>query len=304
MRLRPLLPALALLALPVLAGCGSSSEDASPAAASPSASASQDFDTLVQAAAAKSTATSSKIVLTSRTQLDGQDISFVGEGAYDYAAKRGRFTFELPGGAGKIEQRIIDENLYLALPQQPGVFFKLTLADLVGTSLGNTVDPSASLEVLDVLEGVKETGTEQVRGVEATVYQGTLDPKKALEKAQGAARTVVQNGLAKLPVDSVPITVYLDDQGRVIKLDQVVELPSGLKSTTTVEVFDFGTTVTVAEPPAAAVKDGGPLVEALKAAPGVGGSGAAPGSPAAPGAAVSPGAQAPAPKAPAATPAS
>lgn len=298
MPLRPLLPALALLALPVLAGCGGSSDgDGAPPAAA-SAAATENLDTVVQAAAVKSTGTSSKLMLTSRTQLNGQDVSFVGEGAFDNAARKGQFTFELPGGAGKIEERLVGDNLYLSLPQEPGVFFKLAVADIADTSLGNTADPSATVRILEVLENVKKTGTEQVRGVEATVYEGTIDPKTASAKLTGPTKALFENSIAKLDVDSLPQKVWIDDQDRVVKVEQLIELPTGLKSTTTIELFDFGTTVTVAEPPAAAVKDGAPLLEALKAAPGVGG-------PAAPGGAApaSPGAKATAPASPAASPA-
>lgn len=268
MRLRTAVPVLALL---VLTGCGSSSSTSTNAgspAANASSAATGDADTLVQAAAAKTTATSSKIMLTSRTQLANQDVAFVGQGAYDYAAKKGAFTFQLPKGAGggKIEERLIGNALYLSLPQQQGVFYKVGLDQVAGTSLSSTTDPAAPLAVLSALHGVTKQGTEQVRGVTATKYTGTLDVKDALARAGGLNKQLLQNSIGKLDVTSFPVTVYLDDQGRAVKYEQVLKLPNGLQSTTSLEVYDFGAPVSVTAPPAASVRDGAPLLSALKSA--------------------------------------
>ena len=274
MRLRR--TAVPVLALLVLTGCGSSSGTStsagSPAASSAASNSAQsgDSDALVQAATAKTTATSSKLTLTSRTQLGGQDVAFVGKGGYDYAAKKGTFSFQLPKGAGggTIEERLIGNALYLSLPQQKGAFYKVGLDQVAGTSLSSTTDPAAPLEVLKALKGAKKQGTEQVRGVTATKYTGTINVKDALAQSGGASKQLLQNSFGKLGVTSFPVTVYLDDQGRVVKYSQVLDLPNGLKSTTSLEVYDFGAPVSVTAPPAAAVRDGAPLIAALKSAAG------------------------------------
>ena len=263
-----------VLGAALLAGCGGSSGGGEPEAKGPAA------DTLVLAAAAKSTGVgSSKISLTSTTQVGGQDVAFAGEGAYDYVKRTGSLAFEVPGAdgtaasGGTIEQRIIGEDLYLSLPQQKGVFYKLKIADVAGTSLGGSTDPTASLQALQGLTEVEEVGKEEVRGVETTHYRGEYDVQEAVAKAQGAAKTILQTALRGTTLTTVPFDAYLDGEGRLVKMTQKVELPasaatggSALTSQTTIELYDFGSPVTVAVPPAASVRDGSPLLAALKQA--------------------------------------
>ena len=288
------LPALALGAV-LLAACGGGSGGGDKAA-------SRSADVLVEAAAAKSSgAGSSKISVLSTTRIGEQDVAFSGEGAFDYAKKTGQLAFSVPGpdgstgAGGTIEQRIVGDALYLSLPQQKGIFYKLKVSDVAGTSLGASTDPTASLQALQAVTTVEEVGKEQVRGVDVTHYKGEFDVSEAIEKAQGAVRTILETGLRGTEVEQVPFDAYLDDEGRLVKMTSRVELPPNartggkpLTSETTVELFDFGTEVAVAVPPAASVRDGAPLLAALKqTAPQAGGASPA-ASPAAPAAPASP----------------
>lgn len=274
------LPALSLaLVLTGCAGDGSSDRgtDPAPEAAATTGPAAAD---LVRTAAAETTETgSSKLSLTSTTVVGGQDVTFSGEGAFDYAEKTGQLSFEVPGadgssaGGGSIEQRIIGPDLFLTLPQTPGVFYRLKVADVAGTSLGGSADPTASLQALEGLADVKEVGKEQVRGVETTHYEGTYDVKEAIAKAQGVAKTVLESTLASSDLEDVPFDAYLDGEGRLVKFEQELQLPATaqtggqpLRSTTVLELFDFGTEVVVTAPPADKVRDGAPLLAALRSA--------------------------------------
>lgn len=257
----------------LLAGCGGAGDEAADRKeAAPKA------DVLVAAAAAKSNGTgSSKISLMSTTQIGGQEVTFAGDGAYDYTKKIGQFAFGVPGadgaGGGSIEQRIIGDDLYLTLPQQPGTFFRLKVSEVAGTSLGGSVDPTASLTALQAISDVREVGEQDVRGVQTTHYEGEYDIAKAVEQAQGVAKTVISASLRGAKVDKVPFDAYLDDEGRLVKFSQLLELPATaatggapVTSETTIELYDFGATVTVVPPPAASVKDGAPLLAALRSA--------------------------------------
>ncbi|MCW2613728.1 MAG: hypothetical protein JWN08_722 [Frankiales bacterium] len=266
------LPVLAVLSLTACGGDGDDQTEASPAG--PEAAA------LVRTAATDTVLTgSSKFSLTSTTAIGGQDVTLAGEGSYDYDTRSGQLVFEVPGadgtaaGGGTIEQRIIGPDLYLTLPQMPGVFYRLKVAEVAGTSLGNSADPTASLTALQIVDEVEEVGTQDVRGVPTTHYRGEYDVSDAIDQAQGAAKTVLRSSLGATSLETVPFDAYLDDQGRLVRFEQVLELPGGaqtggdpLTSRTVLELFDFGSAVVVAAPPAATVRDGAPLLAAIRAA--------------------------------------
>ena len=301
---RPL-AAIALTALALTACSSGGSGD-------PQAGASRgpDASGIIQAAATSSGSTgSSKFSLSSTTTIGKQDVTFMGEGAFDYAKKSGQLTFAVPGadgspdGGGTIEQRIIGADLYLTLPQQAGVFYKLKVADVAGTSLGASTDPTAPLQALKGASGVEEVGKETVRGVETTHYEGSYDVAEAIASASGPSKAVLASTLGATTLKEVPFDAYLDGEGRLVKFEQELELPPTpqtggdvLKSRTVLELYDFDTVVTVSAPPAASVRDGAPLLAALRAA--------VPASPAASAPAGSAGSSAPAgSKAPTASPA-
>ncbi len=270
---RPLLSLSLLLALSgAVAGCGGGS------GATPDAPAGSAAVALVRSAAATSTgAGSARFALTSRTQVQGEPLDIRGTGAFDFAGREGTLSLALP--AGTVEQRVVDGNVYLALSQQPGVFYRLTLAQVQGTSLGGSTDPSASFQSLDaVSDGVTVVGRETVRDTGTTHYRGKIDVKKALASADAAARQLAEATLGRSGQDTVPFDAWLDDDGRLRKYVQALSIPAGpstggqpVMSTTTLELFDFGTAVDVTAPPASAVKDGAPLLRALKGGSGVGG---------------------------------
>lgn len=250
----------------LLAGC--SNEE--PAPTGPTAG------ELVRASAAKSTGTgSSKVALTSTTTIGDQDVTFSGEGSYDYAKRTGSLLFQVPGGdgtaaaGGTIEQRLVGDDLYLALPQAKGVFYRLRLADVAGTSLGGSTDPTAALQVLQAVTDVEEVGEQEVRGEAATRYRGEYDVQDALAAAQGPAKTILQTALRAVSAETVQFEAWLDAEGRLVKLVQDLEgasTPDGaaVQAQSTVELFEFGVPVTVTVPPAAQVRDGAPLLAALR----------------------------------------
>ncbi|MBC7375323.1 MAG: hypothetical protein H7323_15145 [Frankiales bacterium] len=264
-----ILPALAALAL---TGCSGTDSPAPQAAASSDAAA----VSLVQTAAQSTAETgSSKFALTSTTAIGGQNVTFSGEGAFDYTAKTGQLMFKVPGqgrsAGGTIEQRIVGPDLYLTLPQTPGTFYRLKVADVAGTSLGGSTDPIASLRALEGVSAVSKVGDEQVRGVQTTHFRGSYDVAQAIAKATGAAKTVLESTLGASSLKQVPFDAFLDGQGRIVRFEQQIELPASaatrgqaLTSKTVLELFDFGTTVKVVAPPAAKVKDGAPLLAALR----------------------------------------
>lgn len=268
--MRRSLPALVLTAALAasLAGCGSSSGGSGGTTAAEKT----DGTLAVRAAATSSTRSgSSKYALTSRTTVQGTPITITGEGAFDYVGKQGSLTLTLP--TGTVQERIVGGTVYLALSQQPGSFYALSTKDLVGTSLGNSTDPGTSFAVLGVADGVTAVGQEKVRDADTTHYRGTLDLKKALATSGGALKQLVSSTLGRAGVDRLPFDAWLDDQGRVRKYETAFDVPASaqtggqpVKTDTTVELYDYGTPVSVTAPPASQVKDGAPLLAALKRA--------------------------------------
>ena len=209
--------------------------------------------------------------LTSSTNAGGQSIEFGGSGVATSDGTAAEMTFSLPGGGGELRQRIVDGVLYMELPQQPGVFYELKVADLADTALGASTDVTAGLEALEsVDEGVEEVGREDLRGVGTTRYRGTFDLSTAFEAFKGPLRDQLEQVVKKGDPERVPFDAWVDDEGRIRQVEQTLtlEVPQApgqeLAVETRVEFYDFGVEVDVEAPPASAVRDGGPLLEAFK----------------------------------------
>ena len=268
---RPRLPAVlaAAVAVALLPGC-SFGEDAGPATPP---SPSPNLGAVFRAAAVDTDAQdSARYTLTTSTKVNGTEVSFSGEGRYNWATDRGQTTYDVP--VGKVDQRLLGGELFLVLPQQPGVFFKLRTADVASSPVGGMLDPSAQLHLLAAVKSAEVVGEEEVRGEPTTHYRGTYDVPRALR----GAKDLQQPGLRSLlgvgaGAETASYDVFLDEEGLLRRLRQTVEVPAGpatggqaLAVTTTLELYDFGIEVKVPGPPAAAIRDGGPLLAALRAA--------------------------------------
>lgn len=216
--------------------------------------------------------TSSRFELASTTVVGGQEIAFGGKGVFDYADKTGKMSFALPGGAGELEQRLLGDTLYLQLPDKPEVFYELALADLVDTSLAGSTDPTSGLQALrGAKDDVVEVGREKVRDADTTHYRGTLDMAKALEVLKGPLRDLLQSTIDTGELEDAPFDAWIDDEGRLRKMEQTMTLESPqlpgqpIEVQTRYELYDFGVEVDVEAPPADQVQDGAPLLEAFKA---------------------------------------
>jgi hypothetical protein len=256
--------ATAALAL-AAAGCGGSS--------SPTSTADRLTPQAALAAAVENTAevSSFRFALTSSTTAGGQAVEFSGGGVATSDGSAGEMTFALPGGAGELRQRIVDGVLYLELPQQAGVFYELKVSDLVDTSLAASTDVTSGLQALrGVSDDAEEVGREQVRGEDTTHYRGTLDASAALEAVKGPLRDQLESVLGSGGAKQVPFEAWIDGDGRIRQLDQTLTIENPqqpgqeLEVSSRLEMYDFGVQVDVQAPPASAVRDGAPLLEAFK----------------------------------------
>lgn len=266
-RLSALLVAGVLAAL--AAGCA---PDADAPQAAPSPSGPGALALLRAAASATELQGSARYVLSTATRINDQDVVLSGEGVFDWKALKGRTTYVIP--VGKVEQRLLGGTLFFVLPQQAGVFFSIPTADVALTPLGGTVSPTAQLAALASVTEAEVVGQEEVRDVPTTHYRGTYDVPAALQRAQGLQRHALRSSLgAAVDLPEMPFEAFLDEDGLLRRLTQTVEVPASpttngqvLTVTTTLELYEFGLDVIVPGPPGAAIRDGAPLLVALRSA--------------------------------------
>lgn len=263
------LPAL-LVAAALLGGC--SLGDSEPVAVTSPSPTPNIGATFRAAAIDTDAARSARYELTTMTNVNGEDVVFTGEGVFDWAADRAQTTYDVP--VGKVLQRLIGEDMYLVLPQQPKVFFKLKTSDVASSPVGGTVDPTAQLHMLAAVEKAEVVGEAEVRGVPTTHYRGTYDVARAIKGAQGLQQPALRSLLGLgAGVKSASYDVFLDEDGLLRRLEQTVQIPASeatanqeMAVRTTLELYDFGLKVSVASPEAAAIRDGAPLLQALRSA--------------------------------------
>ena len=131
---------------------------------------------------------------------------------------------------------------------------------------GQSDDPTSGLRLLRGADSVVNVGTEQVRGVTTTHYRLVVSLDKAIANAPADQRDALTKLATLYTIHTFPVDVWLDGQGRVRRLQQIVDtstlrLPPAATAggasranpfvgpiTTTYEVYDFGTPVDVTIP--------------------------------------------------------
>lgn len=285
-----LILALASLAL---AACGGGSSDGGGGGDAGVSTGGASAGSILASAATNATgAGSSKVAFTITTQVPQQEgpITLTGEGAFDYEAKTGQLTYDFGDLLGSLGQGaseepveiILDGNVFymkfgllssLIPGGKPWIKFDLgTLASQEGIDLSqlqsvNQGDPSQTLEYLRAAGSVEEVGAEEVRGVETTRYKGVIDLQKAVELAPEETRTQVQQSIDQLKeqtgLTELPVEVWIDGDGLPARIQYSFDgsiVAAGTESgdfTTifSMELFDWGTEVTVEPPPASEVTD-------------------------------------------------
>ena len=264
---RPLAAALALSAALALPAC--TEEPAAAPAPSPSPTAPSGASVLKASAALTTLVGSGRYELRSATTVNGQDVVLAGDGVYDWSAHKGRTTYRIPVGA--VEQRLLGSDLFFVLPQQAGVFFKVPAAQVASTPLGGTVDPISHLAALSAVGDVERVDEQEVRGTATTRYRGDYDVAAAVAAADGLQKDALRASLGAAPVTRVPFEAWVDADGYLRRFEQVVALPATpatggqpLEVRTTLELYEFGLDVVVPGPPADMIRDGAPLLEAIR----------------------------------------
>ncbi len=264
---------LLLLAMLGLAACGSSQ------VASTDTAATLDAQQAVLQAGAKTQAKSARISFTG--EMSGAvSGTMSGEGAF--AGRQGRMTMDMEldgaGGAfsGRMEAIFDDLVLYMKFPPQiadqlpSGKEWVMFDLEELGRQQGidfeqlmqvSGTDPSRSLGLLGAASpDFAAVGDENVRGVETTHYRGTVDLEKLAEDAPADARASYRRIIELTGQKTVPVDVWIDDEGLTRRMRYEQKLPDGSSTTVTQELYDFGVEVDVEPPPASDVLDLGELI--------------------------------------------
>ena len=198
---------------------------------------------------------------------EAEGLASTAEGVVDFETQRGALTLELPSGTGMGggDLRFVYDGtvLYLRSPvPTPGVDTEWVSVDIAqlseevsGTDIeqfaqAGSNDPSNALALLKgTADSVEEVGTEEVRGERTTHYRATVDLRRATEQA-GAVRDRRQFEafLDQFPSETIPVDVWLDDEGRTrrLRMDQPLpetpglSTPPGASVVVTIELYDFG----------------------------------------------------------------
>ncbi|MDQ1396489.1 MAG: hypothetical protein QOG64_1748 [Acidimicrobiaceae bacterium] len=242
---------------------------------------------IVQASSAKTAnAKTAKMAMT--VQAAGKTVS--ADGVIDLVGKRALLSFDLATlglpaqfGNGKLDATIIGSLVYMKLPAQlaaqvPGgkPFIKIDAAAVSqkqGIDLGALQqggNPSDQLGYLrGASSGVTAVGSETLRGAKTTHYKATIDLDKAAAKMTAEQRKSIDAIKTQLGKSTFPMEVWIDSAGRARKMTYSIDASQAAAASgqagaaaaqagptaITMELFDYGTTVNVNEPPADQVTD-------------------------------------------------
>jgi len=164
-------------------------------------------------------------------------------------------------GAQPMEFVLLDKTMYISgagLPLPDGKkWFKVDLSDpnsLFG-QLGKSTDPESMFAAMENPKKFELVGEEDVDGVAANHYTITMDTAEYIKAMDMPAE------LGSMLPDEIVSDMWLDADDRPVKFAQDTELPNpsgkGAPIKTHTEGFyrDYGTDVSIEEPPAAEVAD-------------------------------------------------
>jgi hypothetical protein len=236
------------------------------------------LDPVAAAATKTENAGGAKLAMRVGVTADGKTFDVTANGLFD--KDQGDLTMDLSGALGaaglkgadgSVELRYLQEGgdpvMYLNMPFLSSrlpigqSWVKLDL-EKAGKSLGVDLnqlmgqagqDPSDVLEMLRASGSVQEVGTETVNGDSTTHYRATIDLAKAAGQLDDRAQQLVQSLIAQGAPASIPVDVWVGDDGLVRKLTLDESLAAQGQSAEVkldLEISDYGTDVNVSAPPA------------------------------------------------------
>jgi hypothetical protein len=215
---------------------------------------------------------------TAEMRLDSQGVVDFADGSY-------ALTMQMPY-LGQIQSRQIGDTLYQKYPPEFQAqltggkpWAKVDLDALSQQQYGmaaaepgaQSTDPTQQLAYLkSVSDSVEKVGKDEIRGVSTTHYRAAVNLGKNLEQYDQQARKAYEEIIKELDGESLPVDVWLDDEGQVRRYEMTMPLilpenpssPNGAVKkepggsiTIVQELYDFGTSVNVEAPPTSQTAD-------------------------------------------------
>lgn len=231
---------------------------------------------------------SARFTIQMSMDVAGQSVEVDGDGTMDFARQTGEMTITPKGTpgpaamAGPIQMIFSETVMYMRMEAMTDLlpqgkeWIKIDL-QAVGSEAGFDLqqlqqlggsDPSQQLDYLRGVSDVKEVGSETVRGVETTHYQGRVDFDKVAQKHPEAAESVKR--LQELAgIDTVPVEVWIDGDGLPRRMSMEMDMnpdtstqgrasapgPGPVSMDMVMEFFDYGVDVDVEIPADSEVLD-------------------------------------------------
>lgn len=222
----------------------------------------------VRAAGTVSTRLHSALVETSVTEASGgSTVRYAGEGAFDFDRAIGEISVTLPGTNSALQEIVTPDQLYMRNLSMGAKWARVSvdrLADGDLVSAGYT-SPILAFALLKGVGGpgtsVRYVGQDSVRGTRVAHYTGTLNLDAAAAAAAQPVRAELEDAAEGLTSTAVPFDVYLDASGGVRRVvahysfRATAPQKGVVRVDSTTDLYDLGSTVTVAVPPAGDVAE-------------------------------------------------
>ena len=246
------------------AGAGALSLSGTPLLVAPVLAQEQDVDGLLQESAAAMGALESfkfelETVNGTSTILDNLELKQV-----TGSVKRpDSFTAAVTAGLAVVDLTVqvvgIGQRLWVTDPlDDGGRFVELALGDDASGagSLAALINPDrVFLTAVGLVENAVIDGTEKIDGVETTVVTGEFDASKLVTIAgtptAGEGGSLEDSGFpAELILDRMPVTIWIDDAKRVVRLEIEGQLTSSESADVIrgIDFYDFDEPVEIPEP--------------------------------------------------------
>ncbi len=146
-----------------------------------------------------------------------------GEGQVDFEAGQSEVTLDRADGDGTVwvdgsdVYLGVDDVVTMVDPDDPDPLgpWRALLLEL---------SPTALIQLLEGLVGeVEIVGDETIDGVEVVHYSVRVDVERLLEELEGEARELLELLLELLGSDGIDIDVWLDDEGRIVRMEYEVD---------------------------------------------------------------------------------
>ena len=255
---RPFIAAAGFVAAGLLAaGCSASSTPSTtPAPADSPSVAVTASPAAFMAQATQSTTSSGSARVTFTTSVGGmadQGIAIRGDGVVNFTDDEAalRVSSSLFGGGSDIEVTVVDGKSYIKVPIFGNKWIEAP-AEEFGLS---GADPSQSLQVLQDIADLQAVGAENIDGLQATKYTGTIALKKAMEQLglPSGQTSEIEKNLDKVDGQS-QVTVWVDSENRIVRFDQKMTIDIGagkpVETMSSTTMTDFGIETDIVPPPA------------------------------------------------------